>query len=355
MRRDHIDGRIHATGKQIAVVEAMELAFSSFTSQARPSPLPPGPPKILIDSQLSPPPPPPTLSTENSISSSTTIAPSSSTEICVGQSAASEFTLASQKSPPIIPDDMLIDVETSADNLMIHDSDDKLWNTLDADTPDIFMDHPADDTAGAIATSTTSIIGRVDHTASSYYPEVISILKGTFKLSHFRKNQLECITATLDGKDVFYLAPTGGGKSLCYQLPALCKTGKTQGTTFVISPLLSLIEDQVSTLRKKGIHAFRLINSADASEAYDAMPRLRKGESLPLVYTTPEKLLSSNNVQDIVVQLHKEKQLARFVVDEAHVIGGWRVWRESVSSCFHHQRNLIEIYTPQVCFTWHSS
>ncbi|KAL4065428.1 P-loop containing nucleoside triphosphate hydrolase protein [Scleroderma citrinum] len=198
------------------------------------------------------------------------------------------------------------------------------------------MDPPSEATHEPVratgSTSTPSVRRRVDHTASSYYPEIISILKGTFKLSHFRKNQLECITATLDGKDVFYLAPTGGGKSLCYQLPALCSTGKTQGTTFVISPLLSLIEDQVSTLRKKGINAFRLINTVDADQANDAMPRLRKGESLPLVYTTPEKLLGSNNVQDIVVQLYNQKQLARFVVDEAHVIGGWRVWRESYAS-----------------------
>ncbi|KAI6126224.1 P-loop containing nucleoside triphosphate hydrolase protein [Pisolithus croceorrhizus] len=182
------------------------------------------------------------------------------------------------------------------------------------------------------STSSTFSSARVDHTASPYYVEAISLLKSTFKLSHFRKNQLECITATLDGKDVFYLAPTGGGKSLCYQLPALCKSGKTQGTTFVISPLLSLIEDQVLALREKGINAFRLTNASDTDAAHDALPRLRKGENVPLVYTTPEKLLNSNIVQDIVVHLYERKLLARFVVDEAHVIGGWRSWRESYAS-----------------------
>ncbi|KIM58722.1 hypothetical protein SCLCIDRAFT_1061956 [Scleroderma citrinum Foug A] len=331
---DYIDDRIYAIGRQITLVEGIEHALVSFTTnQTRRSALPPAFPQTHIDNEPLPPSPPPPLSTENSISSTATIAPSPSTEVSNGPSTSTGTTFITQNSPLITLDDILIDAEASADNLTVHDSDDRLWKTLEADAPDILMDPPVDMTVrGMGSTSTPSVLGRVDHTASSYYPEVISILKGIFKLAHFRKNQLECITATLDGRDVFYLAPTGGGKSLCYQLPALCKTGKTQGTTFVISPLLSLIEDQVSTLRKKGINAFRLINTADADEAYDAMPRLRKGESLPLVYTTPEKLLSSNNVQDIVVQLHKEKQLARFVVDEAHVIGGWRVWRESYAS-----------------------
>ena len=351
--RDYIDDRIYAIGKQIALVEAIEHGLVSFTTnQTRRSALPPVPPQIPIDNEPSPPP----LSTENSISSTATIAPSASTEVSNGPSTTTETIFIAQKSPLITLDDMLIDAEASADNLTVHDSDDRLWKTLEADSPDILIDPPADMTVRAMgSTSMPSDLGRVDHTASSHYPEVISILKGIFKLAHFRKNQLECITATLDGRDVFYLAPTGGGKSLCYQLPALCKTGKTQGTTFVISPLLSLIEDQVSTLRRKGVNAFRLINTADADEAYDAMPRLRKGESLPLVYTTPEKLLSSNNVQDIVVQLHKEKQLARFVIDEAHVIGGWRVWRESVSSYFHRGYSLTGMYILQVCFTRHPS
>lgn len=190
--------------------------------------------------------------------------------------------------------------------------------------------------------------GRVDHTSSPYYKEVISILKNIFKLSTFRTNQLESIVATLDGKDVFYLAPTGGGKSLCFQLPALCVTGKTQGTTFVISPLISLITDQVAALRKKGIPAFPLTSAAEENDVRQVMYMMRSNanEKPKLVYTTPERLQRSDSLREVVNQLYEEKQLARFVIDEAHVIGSWgRDFRVSVclSSLLSTIKNLILI------------
>jgi len=240
------------------------------------------------------------------------------------------------------PDIVELDLDISARTLVVGDSDDAYYDKFDP-IPDDFsffdMDKP-ENPSGTASTSSMSVPAfpanpgqRIDHTSSPYYREVISILKNIFKLSTFRTNQLECIIATLDGKDVFYLAPTGGGKSLCFQLPALCVTGKTQGTTFVISPLISLITDQVAALRKRGVPAFPLTSAAEENEVRQAMRMMRSNaeEKPKLVYTTPARLQKSDSLRDVVDQLYEEKQLARFVIDEAHVIGSWgRDFRASV-------------------------
>ena len=246
------------------------------------------------------------------------------------------------------PDLVELDLDISATTLVVGDSDDAYYDKFDPIPDDFFdMDKPeipppsgATSVSAWAPSSSTSVPvipatsgGRIDHTSSPYYREVISILKNTFKLSTFRTNQLESIVATLDGKDVFYLAPTGGGKSLCFQLPALCTTGKTQGTTFVISPLISLIADQVAALRKKGVPVFPLTSAAEENEVRQAMRMMRSNveEKPKLVYTTPERLQKSDSLRDVVDQLYEEKQLARFVIDEAHVIGSWgRDFRASV-------------------------
>jgi hypothetical protein len=249
------------------------------------------------------------------------------------------------------PDLVELDLDISATTLVVGDSDDAYYDKFDPIPDDLaFFDMDKPEISGTISASvpvpsssmSVPVIpatprGRIDHTSSPYYREVISILKNTFKLSSFRTNQLECIIATLDGKDVFYLAPTGGGKSLCFQLPALCVTGKTQGTTFVISPLISLITDQVAALRKKGVPVFPLTSAAEENEVRQAMRMMRSNaeEKPKLVYTTPERLQKSDSLKDVVDQLYEEKQLARFVIDEAHVIGSWgRDFRASVGLQF---------------------
>ncbi|KAF8964093.1 P-loop containing nucleoside triphosphate hydrolase protein [Flammula alnicola] len=155
--------------------------------------------------------------------------------------------------------------------------------------------------------------------SSPHYPEIIRQLRSIFMLSEFRTNQLEAVTAALEGKDVFVLMPTGGGKSLCYQLPAICSTGKTKGVTIVVSPLLALMKDQVESLTNKNIDAL-LSNS----ETVGDWQRLVVGNRKPsLWYLTPEKLRDNPKIDQILSKLYQGENLARFVIDEAHCISTW--------------------------------
>ncbi|CAD6906773.1 unnamed protein product [Tilletia controversa] len=149
-------------------------------------------------------------------------------------------------------------------------------------------------------------------------------LRGTFKLKEFRENQLEAMNATLSGKDVFCLMPTGGGKSLCYQLPALLNSGKTKGVTVVISPLLSLIHDQVQSLMAKDIPALALTGEQTKETRDFVMAELcQPVPPVKLLYVTPEFVTKSGRAREIFGLLHRRKQLARFVIDEAHCVSQW--------------------------------
>lgn len=156
-------------------------------------------------------------------------------------------------------------------------------------------------------------------------PDKLSVaLKDVFGHDKFRGNQRAIVQAVLDNKSVFVLMPTGGGKSLCYQLPAVL----TKGVTVVVSPLLSLIEDQVIHLIQApcgGIPATYL--SSQASQGHiDAVFRelARRPEVLcKLLYVTPETLLKISRLRLALQELHRARLLARFVVDEAHCISSW--------------------------------
>ncbi|EQC39378.1 bloom syndrome protein [Saprolegnia diclina VS20] len=147
--------------------------------------------------------------------------------------------------------------------------------------------------------------------------------KAIFGNDGFRRNQRDAIEATLKGQDVFVLMPTGGGKSLCYQLPAVL----SPGITIVVSPLLSLIQDQVTSLVRNqpvGIPA-AFLSSQTLAKLKKAIWRdlHRPIPTLKLLYVTPERLAASDSLIQVLESLHQRKMLARFVVDEAHCVSSW--------------------------------
>lgn len=152
--------------------------------------------------------------------------------------------------------------------------------------------------------------------------EVMRVLRSKFQLSSFRKHQKEAINATLSGKDVLVLMPTGGGKSLCYQLPALVKSGKTKGFTIVISPLISLMQDQVEALQSKGINAI-VINSKTSASDRTTKFNLLANDGVDLLYVSPEMLNTSKRMKDKLFLLYRDGKIARIVIDEAHCVSSW--------------------------------
>ncbi|KAI0409669.1 hypothetical protein F4802DRAFT_614319 [Xylaria palmicola] len=159
-----------------------------------------------------------------------------------------------------------------------------------------------------------------------WYKDVKRALKDRFRMSGFRHNQLEAINATLAGKDAFILMPTGGGKSLCYQLPAVVASGKTSGITVVVSPLLSLMQDQVEHLKALNIAAATFngdTTPAARKEIMDALKQPYPEHYFQLLYVTPEMINKSAAFLNGLSCLYRNKKLARLVIDEAHCVSQW--------------------------------
>ncbi|KAJ1277835.1 hypothetical protein BS78_04G033600 [Paspalum vaginatum] len=134
----------------------------------------------------------------------------------------------------------------------------------------------------------------------------------------FRPNQREIINATMSGYDVFVLMPTGGGKSLTYQLPALI----SEGLTLVVCPLVSLIQDQIMHLSQANIPATYLSASMEWSEQQEILRDLMSCR-YKLLYVTPEKIAKSDSLSRLLNSLYSQGNLSRIVIDEAHCVSQW--------------------------------
>ena len=171
--------------------------------------------------------------------------------------------------------------------------------------------------------STSASTSQIRH---PWTKDVQDALHHCFHLRGFRQNQLEAINATLSGKDVFVLMPTGGGKSLCYQLPSILSSGQTQGVTVVITPLLSLMQDQIDHLQRLGIQAVHVNGEVSSEYRSTVMRHLRMDEPekfCQLLYITPEMINKSQAMLNVFRELHQRRKLARIVIDEAHCVSQW--------------------------------
>ncbi|EXI79339.1 MAG: ATP-dependent DNA helicase RecQ [Candidatus Accumulibacter appositus] len=166
------------------------------------------------------------------------------------------------------------------------------------------MSEPASESAGSEALAPAS-------------ERAVELLRRVFGYPSFRGQQAEIVDHLVGGGDALVLMPTGGGKSLCYQIPALLRPG----VGVVVSPLIALMQDQVDALRQVGVKAAFLNSSLDFRALLDTERSLLNGE-LDLIYVAPERLLTDRFI-GLLEQLIGRRQLALFAIDEAHCVSQW--------------------------------
>jgi len=149
--------------------------------------------------------------------------------------------------------------------------------------------------------------------SSDYEVLAITTLQKYFGFNNFRPGQLAIITAILEGKNVLAILPTGGGKSICFQVPALA----LDGTALVISPLISLMKDQVDHLEEKGINASYLSSNLEKAEITLRLKKLAEGK-YKIFYLAPERLANQK-----IIDICQKIKISRLIIDEAHCISLW--------------------------------
>ncbi len=149
----------------------------------------------------------------------------------------------------------------------------------------------------------------------------LSILHEVFGYPAFRGDQAQIVEHVVGGGDALVLMPTGGGKSLCYQVPAIARHRAGQGVTVVVSPLIALMHDQVSALEELGVHASFLNSTLDSQDASAIERELRSGR-LVLLYAAPERILTPRFLA-MLDSLHERALLSLFAIDEAHCVSQW--------------------------------
>lgn len=161
---------------------------------------------------------------------------------------------------------------------------------------------------------------RYDRADFPWSKDVERHLKDSFRLAKFRPMQLKAINLTMSGKDVFMVMPTGRGKSLCYQLPA----ASSKGFTLVVTPLVSLMEDQVMYLKATNVTAAMLNASSSKEHSKTVMAGMvDPATPFKLLYVTPEKVAKSKLLMSRLEKAHNAKLLSRIAVDEVHCCSQW--------------------------------
>ena len=148
-----------------------------------------------------------------------------------------------------------------------------------------------------------------------------AVLQNTFGYGQFRGPQQAIVEHTIAGGDALVLMPTGGGKSLCYQIPAIVRQQDGKGVTVVVSPLIALMHDQVGALHEAGVSAAFLNSTLDWQEALDVERRMQRGE-ITLLYAAPERVTTPRFL-DLLDGLHARGKLSLFAIDEAHCVSQW--------------------------------